>query len=158
MGDKVVKIDNTELWSGLVGLALSFFVVWSGYSLKLGTINDPGSGYVMFYAGLLMVLFSLIILYGAIKDGGPTFLSLWRNVLWTKPLLVIALLVAFTLLFETLGFLLSTVLLLIALLRVIDPVPWSRAVPIALLVPLICWYVLEKLLLIQLPAGILRFG
>ena len=100
-----MKIDNTELWSGLVGLAMSVFVVWAGYSLKLGTINDPGSGYVMFYAGLLMVVFSLIILYGAIKHGGPTFLSLWRNVLWTKPLIVIALLVAFTLVFETIGFL-----------------------------------------------------
>jgi putative tricarboxylic transport membrane protein len=155
MGERVVKIDNTELWSGLVGLAMSVFVVWAGYSLKLGTINDPGSGYVMFYAGLLMIGFSLIILYGAIKDGGPTFLSLWREVLWTKPLLVIALLVAFTLLFETLGFLVSTVLLLIALLRVIDPVPWTRAIPIALLVPLICWYVLVKLLLIQLPAGVM---
>ena len=78
--------------------------------------------------------------------------------LWTKPLLVIALLVAFTLVFETLGFLASTTLLLIALLRVIDPVPWIRAIPIALLVPFICWYVLQKLLLIQLPSGILGIG
>ena len=153
-----MRSNNTELWSGLVGLALSIFIVWSGYSLKLGTINDPGSGYVMFYAGLLMIVFSLITLYGAIKDGGPTFMSLWRDVLWTKPLLVIALLIVFTLLFETLGFLVSTILLLIALLRVIDPVPWSRAIPIAVLVPVICWYVLVKLLLIQLPAGILPFG
>jgi putative tricarboxylic transport membrane protein len=158
VGERVVKIDNTELWSGLVGLALSIFVVWSGYSLKLGSINDPGSGYVMFYAGLLMITFSAITLYGAVKDGGPTFLSLWRNVLWTKPLIVIALLVAFTLLFETLGFLASTMILLVALLRVIDPVPWTRAIPIAILVPLICWYVLQKLLLIQLPSGVLGIG
>jgi putative tricarboxylic transport membrane protein len=157
-GERAVKIDNTELWSGLVGLALSIFVVWSGYSLKLGTINDPGSGYVMFYAGLLMIVFSLITLYSAVKDGGPTFLSLWRDVLWTKPLLVIALLIAFTLVFETVGFLVSTTILLIALLRVIDPVPWIRAIPIALLVPFICWYVLQKLLLIQLPSGILGIG
>ena len=153
-----MKIDNTELWAGLFGLAISIFVVWSGYALKLGTINDPGSGYVMFYAGLLMVLFSLIILYGAIKDGGPTFLSLWRDVLWTKPMIVIALLVVFALLFETLGFLASTILLLMALLRAIDPVPWRRAIPIAIMVPLVCWYVLDKLLLIQLPAGVLRIG
>jgi putative tricarboxylic transport membrane protein len=153
-----LKIDNTELWSGLVGLALSIFVVWSGYALKLGTINDPGSGYVLFYAGLLMIVFSLIILYGAVKEGGPTFLSLWRDVLWTKPLLVIALLVAFTFVFELLGFLVSTTALLIALLRVIDPVVWPRAIPIALLVPLICWYVLQKLLLIQLPSGMFGIG
>lgn len=148
-----MKIDNTELWAGLFGLALSIFVIWSGYALQLGTINDPGSGYVMFYAGLLMVLFSLIMLYGAIKEGGPTLLSLWRDVLWTKPLIVIAALVVFTLLFEPLGFLASTILLLVTLLRVIDPVPWRRAIPIAILVPLTCWYVLDKLLLIQLPAG-----
>jgi putative tricarboxylic transport membrane protein len=154
----IVKIDNIELWSGLVGLALSVFVVYTGLALKLGTINDPGSGYVIFYAGLLMIVFSLIMLYSAIKDGGPTFLSLWRDVLWTKPLLVIALLVTFTLVFETVGFLVSTTVLLICLLRVIDPVPWPRAIPIAILVPLICWYVLQKLLLIQLPSGILKIG
>jgi putative tricarboxylic transport membrane protein len=158
VGERALKIDNTELWSGLVGLSLSIFVVWSGYSLKLGSINDPGSGYVMFYAGLLMIIFSLITLYGAVKEGGPTFLSLWRNVLWTKPLIVIALLVAFTLLFETLGFLASTTILLVALLRAIDPVPWRRAIPIAILVPLICWYVLQKVLLIQLPSGVLGIG
>ena len=153
-----MKIDNTELWAGLFGLGISIFVVWSGYALKLGTINDPGSGYVMFYAGLLMILFSLIILYGAIKDGGPTLLSLWKDVLWTKPLIVIVLLVAFALIFETVGFLASTVVLLVALLRAIEPVPWSRAIPIAVLVPLAFWYVLNKLLLIQLPAGVLGIG
>lgn len=153
-----MKIDNTELWSGLVALALSLFVIWSGVNMGMGSITDPGSGYVVFYAGLLMVLFSLIMLYSAVKDGGPTFLSLWRDVLWTKPLIVIVLLIAFTLAFETLGFLFSTIVLLIVLLRVIDPVPWVRAISIAVLVPLVCWYVLVKLLLIQLPAGIFQIG
>lgn len=155
---RIVKIDNTELWAGLFGLAISIFVVWSGYALKLGTIHDPGSGYVMFYAGLLMVLFSVIILVSAVKDGGPTFRSLWERVLWTKPLVVIATLIAFTFVFEPLGFLVSTIVLLIVLLRVIDPVPWSRAIPIAILVPLVFWYVLDKLLLIQLPSGLLKIG
>ena len=153
-----MKIDNSELWSGLVALALSLFVVWSGIDMGMGTINDPGSGYVVFYAGLLMILFSVIMLYSAVKDGGPTFVSLWRDVLWTKPMIVIALLIAFTLAFETLGFLISTIILLIVLLRVIDPVPWVRAISIAVLVPLTCWYVLVKLLLIQLPAGVFQIG
>jgi putative tricarboxylic transport membrane protein len=71
---------------------------------------------------------------------------------------VIALLVVFALVFETLGFLLSTILLLVALLRAIEPVPWRRAIPIAILVPFVCWYVLDKLLLIQLPSGVLSIG
>ena len=153
-----MKIDNSELWSGLVALALSLFVVWSGIDMGMGSITDPGSGYVLVYAGLLMILFSAIMLYSAVKDGGPTFVSLWRDVLWTKPLIVIVLLIAFTLAFETLGFLISTIILLIVLLRVIDPVPWVRAISIAVLVPLTCWYVLVKLLLIQLPAGVFQIG
>ena len=48
--------------------------------------------------------------------------------------------------------------LLIALLRLIDPVPWWRAIPIAILSPLICWYVLQKLLLISLPSGMFGLG
>ncbi|MEZ5765988.1 MAG: tripartite tricarboxylate transporter TctB family protein [Xanthobacteraceae bacterium] len=153
-----MKIDNTELWSGLVALAFSLFVIWSGIDMGMGSITDPGSGYVLVYAGLLMILFSVIMLYSAVKDGGPTFLSLWRDVLWTKPLIVIALLIAFTLAFETVGFLISTTILLIVLLRVIDPVPWVRAISIAVLVPLVCWYVLVKLLLIQLPSGVFQIG
>ena len=153
-----MKIDNSELWSGLVALALSLFVVWSGIDMGMGSITDPGSGYVLVYAGLLMIVFSAIMLYSAVKDGGPTFVSLWRDVLWTKPLIVIVLLIAFTLAFETLGFLISTIILLIVLLRVIDPVPWVRAISIAVLVPLTCWYVLVKLLLIQLPAGVFQIG
>ena len=153
-----MKIDNTELWSGIFGLGLSVFVIWSAYDLGLGSVTDPGSGYIMFYTGFLMLLFAGIILYGAVREGGPTFLSLWRNVLWTKPLLVIALLVAFGLLFETLGFLISAPLLLLALLRVIDPVSWRTAIPIAILVPLFCWYMLVKQLLIQLPDGVFGIG
>ena len=153
-----MRVDNTELWSGILGLGLSAFVIWSGYDLGVGSVNDPGSGYIMLYTGLLMLLFAVIILYGAVSEGGPTFRSLWQNVLWTKPLLVIALLVAFGLLFETLGFLISTPLLLLALLRVIDPVRWQIAIPIAIIVPFFCWYMLVKQLLIQLPHGVFGIG
>jgi putative tricarboxylic transport membrane protein len=153
-----VKIDNTELWSGLFGLALSIFVTWHGYALGMGKISDPGSGFVMFYCGLLMFLFTFIILYSAVTTGGATFKSLWEGTLWTKPLWVIACLVVFTFVFEPLGFLLSTTILLLVLLRVIDPVRWTLAIPIGILTPFICWYVLQKLLLIQLPSGMFNIG
>ena len=54
-----LKLNNSELWGGLIGLALGIFVIRSGIKLKLGTINDPGSGYVLFYTGILMCLFAL---------------------------------------------------------------------------------------------------
>jgi putative tricarboxylic transport membrane protein len=66
------------LWGGLVGLALGVFVIWSGYKLKIGGIHDPGSGFVVFYTGILMCLFALSIMVSAVTEGGPTVGSLWK--------------------------------------------------------------------------------
>src|SRR5882757_8216515 len=90
------KLNNSELWGGLIGLALGAFVIWSGLKLKLGTINDPGSGYVLFYTGILMCLFAASIIFAAVTEGGPTFASRWENTRWTKPVVVIGCLIAFS--------------------------------------------------------------
>ena len=153
-----LRLNNSELWGGLIGLALGGFVIWSGLKLKLGTINDPGSGYVLFYTGILMCLFAVTITIAAITDGGPTFGSRWVNTRWTKPLVVIACLTAFAFALDPLGFLLSSIPLMLLLLRTIDPVRWSLAIPIGALVPLGMWWILKRLLLIQLPSGIFEIG
>ncbi|HEX7882277.1 MAG TPA: tripartite tricarboxylate transporter TctB family protein [Afipia sp.] len=152
------RLNNSELWGGLVGLALGIFVVWAGYKLKIGNINDPGSGFVLFYTGILMCLFALSIIIAAVTEGGPTVESLWVGTRWTKPLVVIGCLTAFAVLLEPLGFLLSSIPLLLLLLRVIDPVRWTLAIPLAVLAPLGVWWVLKRALLIQLPSGIFGIG
>ena len=151
-------LNNSELWGGLAGLALGIFVIWSGLKLGVGAIHDPGSGFVVFYAGLLMCVFSLTILVAAVTEGGPTLGSLWAGTRWTKAVVVVVCLLAFAVLFEPLGFLLSSIPLLLLLLRVIDPVRWTLAVPLAVLVPLGVWFVLKHGLLIQLPSGMFGIG
>ena len=153
-----LRLNNSELSGGLIGLALGGFVIWSGLKLKLGTINDPGSGFVLFYTGILMCLFAASITIGALIEGGPTFGSRWVDTRWTKPLLVIVCLIVFSFALNPLGFLLSSIPLMLLLLRVVDPVRWPLAVPIAVLVPLGMWWVLKRLLLIQLPSGIFEIG
>jgi putative tricarboxylic transport membrane protein len=152
------KLNNSELWGGLIGLALGIFVIWSGLKLKLGTINDPGSGYVLFYTGTLMCVFAITIIVAALTEGGPSFASCWEGARWTKPLLVIACLIAFSFALDRIGFLLSAIPLMLLLLRVVDPVRWTLAIPIAVLAPLAVWWVLERVLLIRLPSGIFDIG
>jgi putative tricarboxylic transport membrane protein len=153
-----LRLNNSELWGGLIGLALGVFVIWSGLKLKLGTINDPGSGYVLFYTGVLMCVFAITIIVAAVTEGGPTFASRWEGARWTKPLLIIACLIAFSFALDQIGFLLSAIPLMLLLLRVVDPVRWTLAIPIAVLAPLGVWWVLKRLLLIQLPSGIFEIG
>jgi putative tricarboxylic transport membrane protein len=152
------RLNNSELWGGLIGLALGGFVIWSGLKLKLGTINDPGAGFVLFYTGILMCLFAASIIFAALTEGGPTLGSRWENARWTRPLLVIVCLIAFSFALDPLGFLLSSIPLMLLLLRVVDPVRWTLAIPIAVLVPLGMWWVLKRLLLIQLPSGMFEIG
>ncbi|MGT2438741.1 tripartite tricarboxylate transporter TctB family protein [Bradyrhizobium betae] len=153
-----LRLNNSELWGGLIGLGLGGFVIWQGLKLKLGTINDPGSGYVLFYTGILMCVFAGSIIVSAVTEGGPTLASRWENVSWGKPLLVIVCLIAFSFALEPLGFLLSSIPLLLLLLRLIDPVRWTLAIPVAVLVPSGMWWVLKRLLLIQLPSGLFGIG
>lgn len=152
------RFNNSELWGGLLGLALGIFVIRSGLKLKLGTINDPGSGYVLFYAGILMCLFAASIVVGAITEGGPTFASRWEGARWSKPAIIIACLAVYSVALEPLGFLIATIPLLLLLLRTIDPVRWTLAVPLAVLAPLGVWWVLKRALLIQLPSGMFDIG
>lgn len=152
------RLDNSELWGGLIGLALGAFVMWSGVKFNIGTINDPGSGFVLFYTGILMCLFAGSITIAALTEGGPSLSSLWEGTRWTKTVIVIAGLVVFALAFDRLGFLLASIPLMLFLLRAIDPVRWTVAIPLAILVPLGSWWVLKKLLLIQLPSGIFEIG
>jgi putative tricarboxylic transport membrane protein len=152
------RLNNSELWGGVLGLALGVFVIWSGLKLKLGTINDPGSGYVLFYTGVLMCLFAASIVVAAVTEGGPTFGSRWDGARWTKPLVIIASLIAYSIALDQLGFLVSTIPLMLLLLRVIDPVRWTLAIPLAVLAPLGVWWVLKHALLIQLPSGIFEIG
>ena len=152
------RLNNSELWGGLIGLGLGAFVIWSGLKLKLGTINDPGSGYVLFYTGILMCVFAASIMIAAVTEGGPTFASRWEHARWGKPVLVIVCLTAFAFALEPLGFLLSAIPLMLLLLRVIDPVRWSLAIPLSILAPLGMWWVLKHLLAIQLPSGLFEIG
>ncbi len=47
---------------------------------------------------------------------------------------------------------------MLVLLRIIDPVRWTLAVPLAVAAPLVMWWILKKGLLIQLPVGMFNIG
>lgn len=152
------RLNNSELWGGLIGFGLGIFVLRSGLKLKLGTIHDPGSGFVLFYTGILMCLFAATIIVAALTEGGPTFGARWKDARWTKPVIVIACLIAFAVALDWVGFLLSAIPLTLALMRLIDPVRWPLAVPVAIAVPAGMWWLLKHALGIQLPSGIFGIG
>jgi putative tricarboxylic transport membrane protein len=149
---------NAEALGGAVWLAVGLFLVWAGRDLGIGSVREPGSGFVVFWGGILVVLFAGPITLGALRHGGASLGSLWEDTRWGRVIAVVLALILYGLLLGRLGFLLATVPLMLALLRLVDPVRWSLAIPVAFGATFGVWWVLERLLSIRLPQGVLDWS
>jgi putative tricarboxylic transport membrane protein len=146
---------RAELWGALFWLCMGLFVAWSGRDLGLGTLQEPGSGFVLFWLGVLMVGLALPLATSAILVGSPSLASLWAGTRWQRVLVVIALLLVFGFAFERVGFIPGAVALLLVLMLFVDFVGWGKAIVISIAAPTIVWFVMTTWLKVQLPAGIL---
>ena len=149
-------IVRSDVVGGLVFLGLGGALLLSGRELGIGDLREPGSGFLVFWGGVLTCLFSASILLDGVRGGGADIRELWAGTRWPRVVAVVGCLVAYAILLGPLGFLLATVPLLLALLRIGDPVRWRVAVPVAAGATLTAWWVVERLLLIQLPKGTLE--
>jgi putative tricarboxylic transport membrane protein len=147
---------NSEFWGGLAWLAFGVAVTVAGWQLRLGAPTDPGSGFAIFWIGLITCALSAVVLGQAIVRGGPSLVSLWAGTRWPKILLVVSLLLVFGAFFETIGFVPSALALLLVLMRLVDPVRWLIALPVAFGAAIGVWAVLGTWLKIRLPAGFLE--
>ena len=49
-------------------MAIGAGVCYGGYDLELGTLRDPGSGFMFFWVGIIMMGLSLAILIRAMRE------------------------------------------------------------------------------------------
>lgn len=135
-------------------------VCYGGYDLDLGGLHDPGSGFMFFWVGVIMIGLSLSILIKAIRKKSQTgeMRSMWVHVQWKKIVAVLAVLFLYAYVFTLLGFILSTVLLLIFLFKAVEPQRWSVAIIGAVASSLIAYAVFQVWLGSQLPRGFLGIG
>jgi putative tricarboxylic transport membrane protein len=124
-------IRNSELWGGLFWLSIGTFVVWAGRDMGLGRLNEPGSGFAFYWVGILMCALSLAVIGQALVSGGPTVASLWAGTRWRKVLEVVGLLLVYGIGFQSIGFILCTLALLLVLMWFVDPVRWWLALIVA---------------------------
>lgn len=146
-------VRRAEFWGGLFWLAFGAFITWQGWLLELGTLREPGSGFVFFWLGLMIAVFAVVITLDGVRGEGPLLADLWRGARWRNVLMVILALIAFGFLFEGLGFVLCSLALLLFLMTFVDPVKPVLSIPISVVAAVGVWYVLEKVLLVQLPKG-----
>jgi len=149
---------KADLPSGLLWLAAGAFVAYEGHDLGLGAANDPGSGFVLFWAGLLMVGLALVQLVTAVAGpGGGRIADIWQGSGWGKPVAAVLVLTAYGALLLPLGFLLSTFLFLLVLMLWVDRNPPAVAVAVALSATLVVFLAFDRWLGVGLPRGLFHF-
>jgi putative tricarboxylic transport membrane protein len=149
-----------DFFSSLFWLFIGVGVCYGGYDLKIGKFHDPGSGFIFFWVGIIMMGLSLIILIQTIRLGPKVgeMKFLWSDVRWKKIISVLLALFLYGYVFTYLGFILSTVLLLIFLFKAVEPQKWSIAIAGAILSALIGYGVFQLWLGSPLPKGLLNLG
>jgi hypothetical protein len=141
----------------LVLLLLSFFICYQSTLIGVGTLSQPGPGLLDFGAGLTMgglalclLIKSLLPTDGRKEDGEP------RTALkGIKLLLVCISLFIYTLAVSRLGFLLSTFLFIIFILRMVESKPWWRTLLEAILITAGNYLIFVVWLDCSLPKGFL---
>jgi putative tricarboxylic transport membrane protein len=148
-----------DKYSSLVWLGTGVFVCVGSLRLSLGELHNPGPGFLSFYAGLILVLLSLFIHFqsrkvpSAHKKTEPE--PIWKNEQrgW-KMVMTVGALLAYAVIMNYLGFLISTFIFLAFLLRVIEPQRWSVALLGSLVASVAFYCVFEIGLQSQLPRGL----
>ena|SRR5436309_2329350 len=148
-------IRNSELLGGVFWLGIGAYVIHAGRDMGLGGLHEPGPGFAFYWVGILMCALAASVIGQAVLSGGPTLASLWAGTRWGKVLAVVAMLLAYAVAFEPVGFIVCTVALLLALMWFVDPVRWWLAILVAAVATAGVWLALTKWLKIQLPPGLL---
>lgn len=122
---------------------------WSGYG--------PGEGFVSLWVSGGLIIFSLVSGWNAAKEPGVALNDVFpEGKLERMNLIVTGLgLVLFLILVERLGFLIASAILLSLIFS--RGFMWKKAIPLGILLAVVCTLLFGKLLEVPLPTGLFGF-
>jgi hypothetical protein len=149
---------RANIAAALLLIGLAGYLLFEGRALRFGTMRVPQTAFFPSVLAVLLLFCSLIALLQALREtkAGPTPGKIETEG-WFRIGATLAILVGFAAALESLGFLLSTFLLMVLLLRAIEAPPWPKVMVVALVTALLAYFLFDWLLGIPLPAGVLGF-
>lgn len=144
--------------SSLFGLLFALYILKESFELDVGGLHQPGPGFFSLFGGILLGVFSIILFVRSIlsqpgrkdrkaegEEENPRFV-----------IYVFVGLLAYTFIFEWLGFILSTFLLVALLLGFFDSQKWWKVLLTAAVASSSSYVIFSVLLKSELPKGILE--
>jgi len=146
--------------SSLCWLAFGLFCIYGSILLGLGTLREPGTGFFPLIAGSFFTLLALVVFVRSLFPGRgfqARISSLWKGAIWNRPLAVGILMAGYILVLERIGFLLTSLVVLLIMLKGVEKFPWWKASLIAVISSGSTFFLFRVLLKATLPTGIFGF-
>ena len=143
--------------SGLFWLAFGLLCMCGAVRLGLGTLREPGTGFFPFLtAGFacLMALWVLVRAFLRKKGTEARISSFWQGEKWHRPLAVGILMAGYVFVLENVGFLFTSFVVLLLMLKLLEKFPWWKAVAISASASGLTYLVFHVFLKTTLPIGI----
>jgi putative tricarboxylic transport membrane protein len=152
-------MEHRDRISSLIFLVFSVLTCVGSYRLPvgIGSWHDPGPGFFPFWAGVIMGILSFAAYWRALRTKGEDIGPWYSREKWKKVLLIMAIISAYALVLETLGFVFSTFLLLFTLFKLTENQGWRLSVGGSLVVAAVSFVVFDRWLRLQLPKGFWGF-
>jgi putative tricarboxylic transport membrane protein len=151
-------MTRSDSITNLIVIALGLFVAYHSYAvLKLGILISPGAGFLPFLCGIALIVLGVVWrLQGWLFRPGPKASAgeaEAASLPGTRRKLVLAFLTttAYALLFERIGFLLSTLVFMLGWQMVVERERWLKAVIVTALCAAAMYGLFRYLLRVELP-------
>ena len=147
-------MQKDQILAGVIFLALGIFVCHQAGQLSLGQASRPGPGFVPFGLGSILILLSLFYIVPFLwtqreKEEPKGHRSLYRT------FLAVGILCFCIGLLNWLGYLLSTFLLFLLWLSIVERKKWYVSLSLSFLALVVVYY-FNLLFSIQLPNGLIK--
>jgi len=161
-------VKRSDPMSSIIFLIISAVIIWQSVSMPMGRVSKPGPGFLPFWLGIILALLSSILWLEPILRKQPPGKGqsispptqgppVSEEKGWPKNVILAAVsLIAYALLMEFLGFIISTLLLLSFYLHFIGKQKWWVVLGGSVFFTLISHLIFKVGLQVQLPMGIFR--
>jgi putative tricarboxylic transport membrane protein len=111
--------------ANLFWLALAVLAAVGAWRIEVGSLHNPGAGFLPFYAAILFGALAVVSLLQDLKEMVGPASEIWGGVRWDRWLMMAGSLFIYVAVLEWLGFLLATFLLMLVLFRLLEPYRWT---------------------------------
>jgi putative tricarboxylic transport membrane protein len=157
MGEKTVPAREEHPIMSVILMFIGIAIMGGSLRYGFGSFENPGAGFLPFFTGLFITVFSAAIFLLTLKRRWHPLRELWEGTRWPRAMMVTVCLIVYSAFLNDLGFLLSTILLMGFLLRLLERISWKVTLLATFLTTLGFYLVFQIWLEAQLPRGWLGF-